>query len=261
MERTVIVPRLFIKSRGESTTKLSLKLSTAPRHCVVRITGGCGKMSPEDAEGLYEVFMSAFHGYDGAMLFGGTRMLAREDRETIIPGITEIPARLRSTCPKMVTLGVIPRTQDLQITDHGMVVSDKSNCPYFTIIHPEQDMALLVQVSADDPEIWDAEYQECLRITADLRDYAERKSILVSYNGGTVTEREILAVSERGWPVILIQGSGRKTDEYASNVNFLRAHPHVKVAQKDADSLRDCLAFFGAVQPRKLTLVRSTGAA
>jgi hypothetical protein len=211
-------------------------------------------MSVEDARGLYDLFAEAFNGYDGALLFGGTRMLSREDRTTIVPGITEIPPYLRAACPRMVTLGVIPRTQDLQLANEGMVVSDETGNPYFTIVHPRQDIVLVVQVSADSPEVWDAEFQECLHITKDLREYAAFKSILVSYNGGTVTEREILAVAEQNFPVILIRGSGRKTDEYATNEGFLRAHPNVKVAEKEANSLRDCLAFFGAVQPRKLAL-------
>jgi len=258
MYSDVIVPRLFMKSQGEATSKLSLQLTTAPRRCIVRLTGGCGEMSAVDAQDVYDLFAQAFCEYDGAMLFGGTRMLSRNDRATVVPGITEVPPRLRALCPRMITLGVVPRTQELRLADEGMVVSDEAGSPFFTIVHPQQDIVLVVQVSADAPAVWDAEFQECLRITRDLRDYAAFKSVLVSYNGGSVTEREILAVAQNNWPVILIRGSGRKTDEYANNSDFLHAHPNVKVAEKNADSLRDGLAFFGAVQPRRLSLVSRT---
>lgn len=251
-----IVPRLYVKSRGEQTTKLALQLTTAPRKCVVRLTGGCGSMSAADAVGMEELFAQALVGFDGAMLFGGTRMLADDDRTKVVPGITEVPPRLRALCPQMVLLGVIPKTQDLRLIDHGMVVSAEDGKPFITVVHPVQDIALVVQVNADDAEIWDAEYQECLRIVEDLRTYAGFSSVLVSYNGGTVTRREVLAVADRGWPIVLIRGSGRTTDELATDAGFLAAHrTNVAVADKDPASLRAVLAGFGAVPEQRLRLV------
>lgn len=251
-----IVPRLYVKSRGEQTTKLALQLTCAPRKCVVRMTGGCGSMSQDDAEGLIELFAAAFDGYDGAMLFGGTRMLRCDDPTVVVPGITEVPPALRLRCPSMTLLGVTPRTQDLALTEHGVIVSAEDGKPYFTVVHPQQDISLVVQTTPDDPEVWDAEYQECLRIAEDLRSYAGFRSVLVSYNGGTVTRREILATAERGWPVILIRGSGRVTDEFAADDAFLAANPHVAVAEKDVGSLRDALARHGAVPPRRFAVLK-----
>ena len=255
MDDANIVPRLYIKSRGEQTTKLALQLTCAPRKCVVRITGGCGSMSEADAEGMQELYARAFVGYDGAMLFGGTRMLRQDDPSAVVPGITEIPPRLRQLCRDMVLLGVIPKTQDIRLTDTGMIVSAEEGKPYFTVVHPTQDVVLVVQVSPDDPEIWDAEYHECLRITEDLRGYAGFTSVLVSYNGGTVTRREILATADRDWPVILIRGSGRVTDELAADRTFLAAHRNIAVADKEPDALRRALADLGIVPEARLALV------
>lgn len=251
-----MIPSLIIKSRGESTTRLALKLTRAPRKFVIRLTGGCGNMSAEDAEGLYAMYRDALAGYDGAMLFGGTRMLRRDDPSVIVPGITEIPSFCRDACPDMVTLGVIPRTQELGVCELGMVVCDEKETPYVTVAHPRQDLGLIVQLSADEPEIWDAEWQECMRMTNDLREFAGFTSVLICYNGGTVTERELVATAARGWPVILVDGSGRKTQEYARNEEFLAAHPNVRVCDGDAESLRDLLIFFGAKPPEKLRLVK-----
>ncbi len=257
-----IVPRLFVKSHGEQTTKLSLMLTRAPRKCVVRLTGGCGKMSAADAEGLYDLFVQALSGYDGALTFGGTRMVLRDEHQTIVPGITEIPSRLRQFCPDMIVLGVIPKTEDLQLdADLGLIVSSEADQPFITVVHPEQDIVLVVQTNPDNKEKWDAEFAECLRITNDLREYGDWKSVLISYNGGSVTEREILETAKRGWPVVLIKGSGRKTDEYAANADFLAAYRNnVAVANKDPIDLRLKLSDFGAMPRQRLSLVSNYSA-
>jgi hypothetical protein len=260
MAENAIIPRLYVKSRGEQTTKLALQLTCAPRKHVVRLTGGCGGMSAEDADGLIGLYSRALVGYDGAMLFGGTRMLRTDDPVSTVPGITEIPPAIRTLCPTMVLLGVVPKTADMLLTEHGMVISAEDGKPYFTVVHPTQDIALVVQVSADDAEVWDAEYEECLRVTEDLRSYAGFGSTLISYNGGTVTRREVLATADRGWPVILIRGSGRVTDELAADRTWLAAHHSVAVADKDSDALRQALATTGAVPERRLALVQRRNA-
>ena len=269
-------------------------LTKAPRKCVVRLTGGCGKMSATDADGLYELFTQGMSGFDGALVFGGTRMVLREDHSVIVPGITEIPSRLRQFCPNMVVLGIIPKTEDLKLDSKlGLIVSSEEGQPFVTAVHPEQDIVLVVQASVDttyddgaadetkktlknmsrssDPETmelftpitekWDMEYKECLRITQDLRDYGDFKSVLVSYNGGSVTEREILETAKRGWPIVLIRGSGRKTDEYAANADFLATYRNnVAVADKDPLDLRLKLSDFGAMPRQRLALVSNRSA-
>lgn len=251
----VIVPSLFIKSKGEQTTKLTLRLTTAPRKVVVRLTGGCGCMSSADAQGMEALFTEAFSGFDGALLFGGTRMLARTDQEHIVPGVTEVAALIRRTNPHCVSLGVVPRTQDLRISDAGMVVQDDPRDEYVTIIHPHQDMCLVVQTNVDDPAIWDAEFLECARIIDDLRTYASFQHLLICYNGGGTTERELLHHVQRGWPVLLVAGSGRITDRYANDETFLAKHPSVQVCQMDAAQIRHQLVISGMLPPDKLRLV------
>ncbi|MCX6714514.1 MAG: hypothetical protein NTX72_01740 [Candidatus Uhrbacteria bacterium] len=254
---STIIPSLFVKNEGDQSVKIALKLTTARNRVVVRLTGGCGYMSAEDARDFLSLFAEAFSGFAGAMLFGGTRMIEKQDASNIVPGITEIPSHIREVCPNMVSLGVVPRTSDIKITEHGLVVSESDVDTYRTIIHPNQDMCLLVQVSPDQPAIWDAEFEECLQIIKDLREFADFKSLLIVYNGGGVTEREILATAKRGWPVLLIRGSGRNADVYASNKAFLESHPNVRVAEKDSDDIRQHLISFGILPPEKLRLVKS----
>jgi hypothetical protein len=243
-----MTPSLYVKRRGEQTTKLELSITRAKQRHIVRLTGGCGYMSAGDTAGLYELFTKAFRGFEGAILFGGTRMLQKDDVEVIVPGITEIAPLIRQTCPGSVILGVVPKSEDLRLTQYGLVVSDEVRNDYLTIVHPEQDQCLIVQQSADEGVDWDAEWQECLRIIGDLRQFAQWQSVLVAYNGGSVTEREILATAEQGWPVILIAGSGRKTDEYAMNADFIKQYPNVMVVEKSSESLRRGLIALGAIE-------------
>lgn len=259
-----IVPSLYIKRVGETSTKAELRLTTAAHRFVVRFTGGCGYMSAEDAQGLYALFQEAFQGFAGAILYGGTRMVDRNDPSIVVPGITEIPPLIWQDNPTASILGVVPRSGDLQISDLGMIVSDEPSSDYITIIHPHQSQCLVVQQSADKGADWTAEFKECLRITNDLRSYVDWNSLLISYNGGGVTEQEILATAEKGWPVLLINGSGRKSEEYANNEEFLQNYPNVLVAEKSAESIRSALVRTGALQltglgmPAHLSVVGET---
>lgn len=250
------VPSLYIQSKGERSTNIALRLTRASNRFIIRITGGCANMEYRNAQNLCELFEDAFAYFSGAILFGGTRMLKISNPKKIIPGITEIVPRLKKTCPNSVSLGVIPRTQELKLTDHGLCVAIEPDKDCFTIVHPEQDMCVVVQISPDHVAQWDAEAQECAEIINDLRVFAQWKSLLISYNGGGVTEREIINTAKRGWPILFIEGSGRKTDEYAKNKKFLEEYPCVHVAQKNSDSIRKKLYELGAIEKPRIGLVR-----
>lgn len=236
----------YVVNKGEDSTKFSLTLTRARERMVVRLTGGCGYMSPESADGLYEMFLTAFRGFEGALLFGGTRMLARDDLNRVIPSITEIPPLIKEANPGCEILGVIPKTADLAaVAGIGNVVSDEEK--YYTIAHPYQTSYVLVQDGPDKLVPWETEFEVCRDITSRLRDYAGFGSLLLSFDGGGTTEKEILDLSARGWPVLLIDGSGRKTQEYARNREWLMAHPNVSVCDNDAASLRAALVELGVV--------------
>jgi hypothetical protein len=256
------IPALFVQNRGESSAKIALTLTSARESVVVRITGGCGFMDDDDAHGLIELYTQAFRSFEGAMLFGGTRMLRRPNFAEILPGITEVAPAIRKQNPNSRVLGVIPRTNDLGLHPSGLLISDEKENDYLTIVHPEQDSALVVQQSVDlgvdtekeKPEvketgsIWDAEFQECMRITERLRTYADWKSLTIAYNGGGVTEKEVRATADKGWPILLIRGSGRKTDELINDVEFRRKYAQfVHVCDADLDSFRGSLEGLGVV--------------
>lgn len=254
--QTVFTPSLYIQNEGEDSTKTALSLTRAKTRCLVRLTGGCGLMSQSDAENLYDLFVGAFAGFDGAMLFGGTRMVNKDDVTVIIPGITEIPPLIKKNCWDAVILGVIPKTSDIDLSPkYGMIVSKEADNSYITVVHPEQDMCLIIQGSVDRCVCWDTEFEECIKITEKLRQFADWDSLLVSYNGGGTTEKEIVKTAALGWPVLLIDGSGRKTEEYANNTDFLRKYPNVSVVEKDVFALRRKLTELGVLPRGNLVLV------
>lgn len=240
------IPSLFIQSKGEKSTKVALLLTRAKKRNIIRITGGCGNMEKEFHQDMDELYKSLL-GFEGAILFGGTRMIDKNNPDKIIPGITEVPPRLREQCPNAVILGVIPKTTDIELSESGLIVSNKVGSDFLTIAHPNQDSCLIVQESVDKLATWETEFEECMNITHELREYVGWNSLLISYNGGTVTEKEILATAERGWPALLIKGSGRKTDQYANDEKFLQSYPNVQVTAKDWVSIKKNLYHLGFV--------------
>lgn len=257
MSGIATTPSLWFHRQGELSSRVALELTRARDRCMVRFTGGCGHMSSDDAAGLNDLFVRAFAGFGGVLLFGGTRMVQRDDHRVLVPGITEIPARIGEQCPECVILGVIPIATKVSVSmDLGLVVADNEIEPYVTIVHPQQQHCVAIQIAPDHNAIWDAEYQECMRITDHFREFAGWTSLLVCYNGGSVTERELLATANRGWPVLLIEGSGRTTDRYVNDHAFLGLHPNVRVVARDADAIRQILQGDGVVpgSPGRLQL-------
>jgi|SRR5579872_894180 len=256
MNDLVKMPPFFVANKGERSAKVGLILSTAPERCVVRFTGGCGHMSAADASGLYELFVEAFVQADfkGAILYGGTRMLRRDNPKIVVPGITEIPPLIANRSKQVVSMGIVPRTSDLSFNEFGLIVSSEPGNDFFTIVHPLQKEFLIVQSSVDVPANWDTEWQECVTIIESLRTYSKWQSVLICYNGGEVTERELLATAELGWPVMLVSGSGRTTDKYAQDEYFLAQHPSVLVVDKEVTAIRDGLIKLSGSIPRWMEL-------
>lgn len=247
------IPSLYIQNKREESLNVALKLTKAKSRYVIRVTGGCGYMSEDQADGLYDLYVRSLIGYKGAILFGGTRMVNRKNLETVVPGITEIPPLIRKHCPDSVILGIIPKSGDLQLSmEYGLVVSDDNEEDYITIIHPNQDICVVVQQSVDEGVSWEAEFEECIHITSNLREYANWKSLLISYNGGGVTEKEILKTAKLGWPILLIKGSGKKTDEYANDKEFLMKYPNVHVVNKNPADMRQKLFHLEALENSSL---------
>jgi hypothetical protein len=141
-------------------------------------------------------------------------------------------------------------------------MSSEGDNDFFTVMHPTMTAAIILQPGADVDALWDDEYKECIFYCDELRK-AGWQNMLVVYNGGGIAEKEILAWAKLGkldpdhWKVLLIKGSGRKADQYASDDKFLAEHPTVHVAGPDAESIRSKLWELGAIVAPRATLALS----
>ena len=252
-------PTLFVQSEGQSCDRFFANFFRNTRHFVLRGTGGCGNMTPEYYHGITKL-QEALGGdpnvpgspkFSGFCLFGGTRMILKDDPSSVVPGITEAFPVLYERCPDARILGVVVKAGHLKTTPHGIVVSDEGTKPFCTIIHPEQHSVLLLQPNVDQKADWNAEWKRCLEI---CESHAANNwdALLTVYNGGGVTEAELLCWAELGltnpfYRVLLVRGSGGSADKYALNEAFLKAHPHVHVCDNEVESMRSKLLELGAI--------------
>ncbi|MGH9548474.1 MAG: hypothetical protein ACRD3W_03825, partial [Terriglobales bacterium] len=192
------LPTLFIQTGKEQSALFAMNFARDVRHFVLRLTGGCGLMSAEHAQGLKNL-TDALSGRDGEDqpcfsgfgLFGGTRMLRKSDLQTVVPGVTEVLPEIRPNCPDAAVLGVVAKVADLKYAANiGVVVSETPDDDFFTILHPTQKSVLLLQPTADAKAIWDDEFKECVRFCDELQKL-DWSSLLVVYNGGNTVRKEI----------------------------------------------------------------------
>jgi hypothetical protein len=252
-------PTLFVQSEGQSCEKFLANFFRNVRHFVLRATGGCGNMKPEYYYGL-ENLKLALGGdpavassprFEGFCLFGGTRMIGKADPSQVYLGITEVFPALAERCPDARILGVVAKAGHLRTTPYGTIVSHSENDPYVTIIHPVQHSVLLLQPTVDKLANWDSEYQRCIDI-CEAPAKNNWPGLLLAYNGGSVTAREIAAWAQLGrrdpfYRVLLVKDSGGTSGEFACDQDFLDEHPHVHVCENTVDSMRAKLLELGAI--------------
>jgi hypothetical protein len=256
-------PQLWSIRGDELSSRVCLRLSTAPHKYLVRLTGPCGSLDERLADEMYTLFVDGFDGFEGAMLFGGTRMLRAPDFTEVRHGVTECAPLIRKYNPNCKVLGVVPLDNPPTVLDYrlGTVISRQAE--YTTIMHPGQDICLVLQASADkgpDEPIWDAEYRYCARLAQAMREDAGFGYLLVSFGGGGTTGKEIVDIARQGLPVLLIEGFGGKSDVYAHDEAFLARHPNVHVTGPTVESLRLALEYLGALVARPGSKVISLSA-
>lgn len=254
-------PSLFIQSGADKSQMFGLNFARDVRHFVLRGTGGCGLMSESDAVGLRNLRLALsgrsddgteHERFSGYCLFGGTRMLRKDDPTSIVPGITEVFPAIAAHCPDAALLGVIVKAGHLKYTPFGIVVHDEPANEFITIVHPTQTSSVILQPSSDSLASWDDEWKECVRICDSLRQ-AHWRGLLLVYNGGGVTGREVRTWAKLGetdpfWQVLIVKGSGRVSDEFANDEDFLAEHKGtVHVCENNVDDMRAKLSMLGAI--------------
>lgn len=262
-------PTMFVQTGPDKSQMFGMNfLRLVEQRFVLRLTGGCGLMTPQDAIGLQNL-TTALTGrpaegtsspdaeglsrFGGFCLFGGTRMIYKDDPSRIVPGITEVGPALSRGNPKCVTLGVIVKANHLLYTPHGIVVSTEEDKPFATIVHPHQTSCAILQPSSDTMSLWEEEWKECVRIVDSVKSMPGGwQGLLIMYNGGFYSKQEVEAWAALGkrdpfWRVLIVNGSGRNADVMANDANFLAEHPHVHVCQNDVGDMRRKLTELGAL--------------
>lgn len=148
----------------------------------------------------------------------------------------------------------------MDISSNGLatlVISEERGQDYRTILHPEQQLFLSLETNVDPTvflsederyKMWHEEWKECLRIALRVRS-SGITPVLFIYNGGEVSEAELLAWAKQGLTCIIVRDSGRCADKYASYESWLKANPTVHVCQRSVDSISAKLADLGVIDP------------
>lgn len=211
----------------------ALTATQAAHRVAVRIAGGCKGMSLEDKIHMFEYFETAFRGFRGMVMSGATRQLTSEG--LLDPMVTDIPGFIVAQNPGSIALGTAPRTAAFNLTGPMILTVDK----YGTVPNPTQSAALYVQNGPDGTLDWNGDVAVYIRLMEHLREYAGFTALgLIVWNGGAVTKEEALTVASKGWPVFIVQGSGRIADELAADASYT-SQPNVHIVSKNnPDTLR-----------------------
>ena len=185
----------------------------AERKVALRLGGGCKGMSTDDKASMLAYFRDALQGFSGLIWSGGTRQT--DDDGQLDPMVTDVPGVIAAENPRAVALGTVPRTDMLTLRDDSRLVLDE----WGTAPNPTMSGILIVQNGPDGELDWDGDVNTYIAMMESWRKYGEFTALgLVAWNGGAVTEQEIIKCASKGWPVILVKGSGRVTDEIVAKL-------------------------------------------
>ena len=217
----------------------------AQRKVALRLGGGCKGMNQQDKLDMLEYFSTAFAGYDGLIWSGSTRQVTSEGQ--IDPMITDVPGVIAAANKDAVALGTCPRIEMLTLQQDSRLVLDE----WGTVPNPDMAGILIVQNGPDGAGAWDGDVATYFRLMESWRDFAGFTALgLITWNGGQITQDEIMLAAKKKWPVMLVRGSGRATDEVADKLTngdkeLLETLPtdhRVTVVQRDnPESLRKAL--------------------
>ncbi len=244
--------KLWVMNRtgDQLPTAFALMATTVAHKVCLRVTGGCANMSDSDKAGLVDYFRQACSGFAGLFFTGATRQVKDGKIDTMI---TDIPAYLVPENPGSKALGTVPRTGQMSLVeDSRFEVAEGLS------INPGQAGVVIVQENPEANAGWNGDLAVYFGLMANLRENAGFSAVgTVAYNGGGVTAEEIMESARRGWPTILIQGSGRKTDEIAAKLlaadpdlmgKLPTNHKMVVVSSTDPQSLHAALIQAGFLQ-------------
>lgn len=246
------VTRLLVMDRGEPfPTSFALIATTVPDRVAIRIAGGCKNMGPGDKEEMLAYFGKAFAGYRGMVWSGGTRQTDRDGN--LDPMVTDVPGVIAAQNPECVALGSTPRTDYLRLVGESRLVLDQ----YGTGTNPSMGAILVVQNGADGALGWNGDLDQAFSLMGMLkRDANFRQVGWIGWNGGAVTEEELIRSAKLGYPTVLIRGSQRVTDDLIEKLSVDDGallemvgdkHGFVVADRADPNTLRAALVAHGFI--------------
>lgn len=240
-EVTVGEVQFFVMNADDQVpASFFLMASTAPQKSIIRIAGGCRGMDEDDKTLMLEYFLKAFDGFAGVAFTGATRELNKDGSINMM--VTDMAGAIAASNPGCIALGTAPRTYRLRmIGESHLIVSE-----YGAIPNPDQAGALYIQADPEKSLDWDGDLAVYQKIMMGLHLYADFKAGLVVWNGGAVTKVEAQQAAAKGWPVILIAGSGRMADQLAEDKDFIR-QMNVHTVNTDPEELQALLLALGFI--------------
>lgn len=200
---------IWVMDRRDFSANFMLLATRAAQKVCLRVAGGCSGMNGEDKEQMLAYFSEALSGFQGMIWSGATRQVKGGAVDQMV---TEVPGIVAAANPGAVALGTAPRTGTLNIRGESRFALDEDG----TLANPNLTGMLIVQDGSDNPLGWDGDLDVYFSLMEKLKTYGGWPTVgLVAWNGGGVTEQEILRSARLGWPTLLVRGSGRKTDEIA----------------------------------------------
>jgi len=205
---------LIIQDKGaQLPATFALMATRAARKVCIRISGGCKGMNADDKKAMMDFFQIAFKGFEGMIWSGGTRQFDKDGN--LDPMVTDVPGVVAAGNPKCVALGSTPRTDVLRLVEESRLVLDD----YGTAPNPSMNAILLVQDGAEGKLGWDGDLDAAFGLMDQLTQYGGfHRAGVIAWNGGAITRDEVMRSIKKGWPTIVVKGSGRAADEIAAEL-------------------------------------------
>jgi hypothetical protein len=205
--------KLVIMSPEDNVpAKVEAMMSSSPTKFGLRIAGGCSNMSEPDRAMMLYWFGENLGGFRGFVSSGATREV--NNLGLVDPMVTEVPTLL-AAAGNVVAISTVPRVGDLELVDDSrlrMYREDKWG-ESVSAPNPGVHMIVIVQSRIGDELDWDGDVTTYVNLFNNRRKYAGWQFACIAWNGGGVTMTEIKLTARSGWPVILVEGSGRGADE------------------------------------------------
>lgn len=242
---------------GQDLGRILAYVGSARDRVLVRLTGGAANMERSQTLGIESMYLEAFQGFKGALTIGATQMRSLDVVGQIEYGITELGPLIHRANPSSILLGVVPRFEMINLAT-GLIrnSSTAARGQFATYIHPDVERIVLINGElVRSGSMWHDEVEFCRRIRRVQVEEAGWTSLIVAFNGGTVTNDELLAEVQQGRRVLLVEGSGGVTDsvltgELSNAIDVQGSWPTdhlVFKCQRSGRSLRMALEKLGVV--------------